>query len=313
MRAIAYKKYGKAEVLEEMDLPDPVMGEDDLLVRIHAVSVNPIDWKIRSGALRLLSGGNFPRIPGSDFAGEVLSTGKNTRRFQKGDRVFGMLPPMKGGAFATLAAVPERLAAQAPRNLTYEECAAVPLAGLTALQALRDPGEIQDSQKVLIYGAAGGVGTFAIQIARIFQADVTAVASGSSEEIVRSAGANRFIDYTRENFARIDSKYDIVFDCVGKTYYADCVDILKPDGKYITVELGPGVFWDSLRGGFFGGPTCSFIITKESSDDLDMLRHYIQGKTIKPVISTIFPLSRAREAHALSEAGHVKGKIVLRM
>ncbi len=313
MRAIVYRRYGSADVLESAELPEPQAGPEDLLVRIHAASVNPIDWKIRSGSLRLLSGGEFPRIPGSDFAGEVLSVGKDTRRFQKGDRVFGMLPPMKGGACAELAAIPERLASHAPRNLTMEECAAIPMAGLTALQALRDRAEIKDSQKVLIYGASGGVGTFAIQIARIFQAAVTAVASAPSEPIVRQAGAETFVDYSQQDFTELNDTYDIVFDCVGKTYFADCRDILAPDGRYVTVEVGPGIFWDSLTGGLFGGPRCAFVMTRESTDDLDMLRHYVHGKTVRPLIDRIFPLSEAKEAHLLSETGHARGKIILKI
>ncbi|MBL8021010.1 MAG: NAD(P)-dependent alcohol dehydrogenase [Leptospirales bacterium] len=313
MKAIAYKGYGNADCMEEVELPDPVPGELEILVKIHATSVNPVDWKIRSGSLKLITGNQFPRVPGVDFAGKVVDVGKHARRFRKGDSVFGMMPVFSTivGTYATLVAIPEKFAAAAPANLPLEQCAAIPLAGLTALQSLRDRGGMKDGFRVLINGASGGVGCFATQIAKIYRGEVTAVTSGKNADFVRGLGADHIINYHNQDFTRIGEEFDLVLDCVSNSTFDACKRILAPNGTYVTLLPTASVLFHSVMGSVFGGKRCAYTAVSIQSDDLDILRQYAQGKTIEPRVDKLMPLNRAREAHELSESGRVRGKMVL--
>lgn len=315
MKAIAYSSYGNADCMEEIELPDPVPGELEILVQIHATSVNPVDWKIRSGSLKLITGNQFPRVPGVDFAGKVVEVGKHARRFRKGDSVFGMMPVFSTviGTYATLAAIPEKFAAAAPANLPLEQCAAIPLVGLTALQSLRDRGGIKEGFRVLINGASGGVGSFATQIAKIYRAEVTAVTSGKNAEFVRGLGADHIVNYHNQDFTKLGEEFDLVLDCVSNSTFDACKRILASNGTYITLLPTASVLFHSVMGSVFGGKRCAYAAVSIQSDDLDILRQYAQGKTVEPCVERVLPLSRAREAHELSETGRVRGKMVLRI
>lgn len=215
MKAVIIRRYGAAEVLQYEDVEQPKIEPTQLLVKVRASSVNPIDWKIRQGMLSLITGSKFPKILGFDVAGEVVAIGSGVTRFKPGDAVYGSTS-FPGGGYAEFAAVPENLVVLKPTNLSYEEAAAVPLAALTALQALRDQGNIQTGQTVLINGAAGGVGSFAVQIAKALGTVVTGVSSTKNLDLVKSLLADRVIDYTQQDFTQDTAQYDIIFDAVGK-------------------------------------------------------------------------------------------------
>ena len=217
MHAIFYRRPGQPDVLEYGNLPEPAISDRQILVKIRAAGVNPVDWKMRRLRLRL-PWQRWPMIPGSDLAGEVTRVGRAVRRFRPGDAVYAMLSPFSGGACAEYAAVPEGRAARKPDRLTFVEAAAVPLAGLAALQALRDLGRIRSGQRVLINGASGGVGSFAVQIAKVYGADVTAVTGRTHVDFVKSLGADRMIDYQAEDFTASDARYDLIFDEIGRAH-----------------------------------------------------------------------------------------------
>lgn len=313
MKAIVIKKYGASEVLEVNDVPKPIIKDDQLLVRQMATSVNPVDWKIRAGKFKVFTGIRLPKmgILGADVAGEIVEVGKDIKHFRKGDRIFAMVNTLTGGAYAEFVSVPESFAATKPVNMSFEESAAVPLAALTALQALRDKAKIRSGAKVLINGASGGVGIFAVQIAKALGADVTAVCSTKNLELVRSVGADNVIDYTKEDFTRNNQQYDIVFDVVANQSFSQCKNILKSKGIYVTtvptLSVISQIFWTS----FWPGRKAAFFSVKPSSKDLNFLRELIEAGKIKSVIDQSYPFSQVSTAHNHSETGHVKGKIVL--
>ena len=234
MKAVVFDRYGSVEVLQYRELSKPTIKPDQLLVRVSASSVNPVDWKIRQGHVQLLSGFNFPRIVGSDISGVVEEIGREVTKFQPGDEVYTFLNPLTGGACAEYCAVPESAAAIKPQNITHTEAATVPIAGLTALQALRDLGEIQAGKKVLINGASGGVGIFAVQIAKAMDAVVTGVCSAKNRDFVKNLGADFVLDYAEVDFTKQTEKYDIILDAVGKKTFAECENVLQTDGVYIS-------------------------------------------------------------------------------
>lgn len=299
----------------EMEPPDP--GPGQLLVRVRAAGVNPLDWKIRQGKLRFVMPARFPLIPGADIAGEVEAIGPEVARFEPGDPIYAMLDARHGGGCAEYALVRESSAASKPERLSFEEAAAIPLAALTALQALRDKGELAEGERVLVNGASGGVGHFAVQIAAALGARVVAVASGRNQDLLRELGAERAIDYEKEDFTRDDETFDIVFDAVASSSFQDCDLILGEGGIYVTTMPGPS---DILRGtfssiaGLFGPARRSrWISVRPSGDDLAFLGRLADLGRLRPVIDQVFPLELIREAHEASEAGHVRGKIVVRM
>ncbi|MDB9374772.1 NAD(P)-dependent alcohol dehydrogenase [Nodularia sphaerocarpa] len=312
MKAVVIRRYGSAEVLQYEDVAQPQIQPNQLLVKVHASSVNPIDWKTRQGMLSLLSGNNFPLILGFDVAGEVVAVGSQVTRFQPGDAVYGSAS-FPGGAYAEFAAVPENLIAPKPSNLTYEEAATVPLAALTALQALRDQGNIKSSQTVLINGAAGGVGMFAVQIAKALGAEVTGVCSTKNLEFVKSLGADRVIDYTQEDFTEEGGQYDIIFDAVGKRSLSNCKRVLKPNGIYISTLPTPEVLIQSVLTAFFPGQKAKFVIEMPNTQDLVYLKELIEAGKMRTVIDRTFPLAELAAAHIYSESERTVGKIAIVM
>jgi 2-desacetyl-2-hydroxyethyl bacteriochlorophyllide A dehydrogenase len=312
MKAVVIRRYGSAEVLQYEDLAQPQIQPNQLLVKVHASSVNPIDWKTRQGMLSLLTGNHFPLILGFDIAGEVVGVGSQVTRFQPGDAVYGSTS-FPGGAYAEFAAVPENLIAPKPTNLTYEEAATVPLAALTALQALRDQGNIKSGQTVLINGASGGVGMFAVQIAKALVAEVTGVCSTRNLEFVKSLGADRVIDYTQEDFTEDAVQYDIIFDAVGKRSLSKCKRVLKPEGIYISTLPTPEVLIQSLLTAFFPGQKAKFVIERPNTEDLVYLKELIEAGKMRTVIDRSFPLAEVAAAHNYSESERTVGKIAIVM
>ncbi|WP_341525190.1 NAD(P)-dependent alcohol dehydrogenase [Nostoc sp. UHCC 0302] len=310
MKAVVIRRYGTTDVLQYEDVEQPRIEPTQLLVKVYASSVNPIDWKIRQGALSLISGSKFPKILGFDLAGEVVQVGSQVTRFQPGDAVYGSTN-FPGGAYAEFAAVPENLVAFKPTNLTYEEAAAVPLAALTALQALRDQGNIQTGQSVLINGAAGGVGSFAVQIAKALGAEVTGVSSTQNLDLVKSLGADHVIDYKREDFADGTAQYDIIFDAVGKRSLFQTKRVLKSNGVYISTLPSPQTVVESILTAVLPGQKAKFVLEKPNTQDLVYLKELIETGKIRAVIDRTYPLQELAAAHAYSETGRAVGKIAI--
>ena len=325
MKAVLYHKYGSPNVLELQDVEKPLVQDDQVLVRVRAASVNPADWHLTTGLPymgRMMMGLRRPKDPktGVDLAGQVEAVGKNITMFRPGDEVFAG----RGGAFAEYVCVPEDKLVRKPVNLTLEQAAAIPVAAVTALQALRDWGQIQPGQKVLINGASGGVGTFAVQIAKSFGAEVTAVCSTKNVDLVRSLGADHVIDYTQEDFTKSGHRYDLVLDNAGNRSLSDYRRILVPKGILVMAGATKGSY---LKDGRFIGPLglpikslflrlfvsqkMVFHIAKLNKEDLLVLKELIEAGKVTPVIDRRYPLSEVPDALRYLETGHARGKIVI--
>ena len=311
MKAVFINQYGSTQVLQYGDIETPSINRDQLLVKVYASSVNPVDWKIRAGQLQFLTGYKFPMVLGFDVSGEVVAVGESVTRFQTGDKVYAYLDSLPGGAYAEYAVVSERVACFKPDNMSYEQAAAVPLAATTALQALRDLGQILPGHKVLINGASGGVGSFAVQIAKALKAEVTAVCSTQNVELVKSLGGDRVIDYTVQDFTKDASLYDIIFDTVGKESFSGCQNILKPNGVYVTTLPNPDSVMQSLLTFLLPGKKSKLVVAQSRGQDLAYLKELIEGGKIRSVIDRTYPLEELAAAHAESEQGHVVGKLVI--
>jgi len=320
MKAIVYEKYGPPDVLQLREIEKPVPGDNEILVKIHAASVNPADWHTMRGKpfLIRLTGGLFsPKNPilGIDIAGEVETVGKNITEFKPGDAIFGDCG--WGGAFAEYVCVSAERIVLKPENVTFDEAASVSVAAITALQALRDHGKIKPGQKVLINGASGGVGTFAVQMAKSFGAAVTGVCSTGNLDLVRSLGAHQVIDYTREEFTRTGQGYDLIIDNVANHSVLDLKRALNPGGNCVIVgftslpllfqhiALGP------LLSTFGSKKVGSMGIANPNRKDMLFLSELLETGKLKPVIDKQYPLSEAAEAIRYLETGHTRGKVVL--
>src|SRR6266480_2839749 len=322
MKAIVYCDYGVANLkLEEIEKPVP--SDDQVLVRVRATSVNPYDWHFIEGTpkiMRLGVGLRKPKGPrlGVDYAGTVEAVGKNVTQFKAGDEVFGG----RGGAFAEYVCVrQDRLVALKLANITFEQAASVDIAGVTALQAVRDKGKLQAGQKVLINGASGGVGTFAVQIAKSLGADVTGVCSTRNVDLVRSLGANHVIDYTKEDFTKSDQRYDVILDNVGTQPLSGFRRVLIPKGKYVMIG-GGGPNDQGLIGPLFRPikamllspfvrQEMGMVMADTNQKDLAVLADLMQSGKVKPVIDRTYKLSEVPAAIAYLEQGHARGKVVI--
>jgi len=323
MKAIIYCDYGVSNLRYE-DVEKPVPSDDQLLVRVRAASVNPLDWHFVEGTPKIMRmmgvGLRKPKDTrlGVDFAGTVEAVGKNVTQFKSGDDVFGG----RDGAFAQYVCVREtRAVALKPANLTFEQAASVPIAGITALQGLRDKGKVQSGQKLLINGASGGVGTFAVQIAKSFGADVTGVCSTRNVDMVRSLGADRVIDYTKEDFTKSGERYDVVLDNVANRSLSECRRVLTPKGKYVLIG-GGGANEQGLIGPFariinttvqspFVSQQMGMMMAELNHNDLAILGDMMQSAKVKPVIDRTYKLSDLPEAIRYLEEGHARGKVVI--
>lgn len=310
-------RYGDPSVfqIEKIDLPQ--IKSDQMLVKAYATSINPIDWKMRKGMLKLLTGNKFPLILGFDVSGEVVEVGSQVTRFKPGDLIYACLDQPIGGAYSEYVGVSEKVAALKPLNMTHEQAAAVPLAAMTALQALRNQGQIKAGQRVLVNGASGGVGTFAIQIAKILGAsEVTGVCSGINLERVKSLGADRVIDYTQQDFTQQEftldqAKYDLVFDVVGNRSLSDCKPVLQPWGRYVTTQPYPNNYFQSFLTSLLPGQRYKVILLRTNGVDLAYLTDQIEAGKIQSVVDRTYSLSEIAEAHAYSETERAVGKIVI--
>jgi NADPH:quinone reductase-like Zn-dependent oxidoreductase len=319
MQAIVGTEYGSPDGLELREVDTPAVGDDQVLVRVRAASINPADWHFMRGLpypVRLGSGLRRPKrtVPGADVAGVVEAVGKDVTEFQPGDEVFGY----RGGSLAEFVCGGERNFLRKPAGLTYEQAAAVPLAGFTALQALRDRGRIEPGQRVLINGAAGGVGTFAVQIAKELGADVTGVCSTGNLDMVRSIGADQVVDYTVEDFTRSGQRYDLIVDAVGNRSLSDLRRALTPAGTLVLAGGGNGRWLGPLLLPLKAVVVSRFVrqrllpfLAKYTKDDLRVLKDLVEAGKVTPVIDRTYPLSEAPEAIRYLEAGHARGKVVV--
>ncbi len=321
MKAITQDRYGSADVLEFRDVEDPVVGEKDVLVRVHAAGCGPDVWHLMTGLpylARLMVGFRRPKvgIRGGDVAGAVEAVGASVTGFRPGDEVMGVAE----GSFAELAiARPDKLVPK-PARLTFEQAAALPISGLTALQAIRDVGKVQPGQKVLVVGAAGGVGTLTVQVAKAFGAEVTGVCSTSKVDLVRSIGADDVIDYTREDFADGSTRWDVIVDTAGRRSLSQLRRALARKGTLVIVGGDGGGRW---TGGFLRGalraPLLSMFVaqrlrgltSKENQEDLRALRELLETGKVTPVVGRTYPLIEAPDAIRYLAEGHARGKVVI--
>jgi len=324
MKAVVYTNYGSPDVLEIRDIKKPVPNDDQVLIKVRAASINQLDWHFMEGTpyiMRAIGVGlRKPKDPrlGVDYAGTVEAVGKNVTQFKPGDEVLGG----KSGAFAEyVCARADRAIVLKPANITFEQAASVPIAAITALQGLRDKGKIQPGQKVLINGASGGVGTFAVQIAKSFGADVTGVCSTRNLDMVRSLGADHVIDYTKEDFTKSGQRYDLILDNVGTQPLSGFRRALQPKG--ICVMIGGGGPNDGGLIGPLGRPVkalllspfisqkMGMLVAELNKKDLTILGDLMQSGKVTPVIDRTYPLSKIAEAIRYLEQGHARGKVVI--
>jgi NADPH:quinone reductase-like Zn-dependent oxidoreductase len=324
MKAIVQDRYDSPDVLELKDIDKPVVKDDDVLVRVHATSVNPADWHFMRGEpyiARLQFGLRRPKhtVPGCDVSGQVEAVGNDVTMFQPGDEVFGS--PFAHGlrAFAEYVCVSDDLLALKPANLSFDQAAAVPLAALTALQGLRDHGRIEPGHEVLIIGASGGVGTFAVQIAKSFGAEVTGVCSTRNVDMVRSIGADHVIDYTQEDFTQGGQRYDLILQLAGTRSASDCRRALIPKGTLVLISgessrrwIGPvdRIVKARALSPFVSQKMISFTV-KPNKKDLQSLKELIEAGKVTPVIDRTYSLSEVPDAIGYLEEGHARGKVVI--
>jgi NADPH:quinone reductase-like Zn-dependent oxidoreductase len=309
MRAIFYRRYGSPDVLELGELPAPVAGPGELLVRVHAASLNPKDALIRRGKFRLLAGRRMPRVPGYDFAGTVETCGAGTAGWAAGAEVYGMIQAWRGGACAELVACPVDQLAPRPRSLDMQAAAVVPLAGLTALQALRDLLRVRPGDRVCINGASGGVGLFAVQIAKILGGHVTAVCSARNAALVTDHGADVVEPYDGDPVAP-GPRFDAFFDVFGNRPYPTARTNLMARGRYATTIPGAGAIVRDLCTRWTKHPA-RLIVVRSNRADLDQLTQWIDAGRLRPTIDRVFDLAASREAHAYLETKRARGKIAI--
>jgi NADPH:quinone reductase-like Zn-dependent oxidoreductase len=317
MKAIVYERYGPPDVLQLREVEKPTPKEDDVLVEVHAASVNYGDSAVVRGEpflVRLMGYGLLKpkhKIPGGDIAGRVEAVGRNVKQFQPGDEVFGDIGDHGFGAYAEYVSAPESALVLKPANITFEEAAAVPQAAVVALQGLRDKGQIQSGQKVLINGASGGIGTFAVQIAKSFGAEVTGVCSTRNLDSVRSIGADHVIDYTQEDFTQNEQRYDLILDIVANRSISDYMRVLSPQGVYVAVAFNPvSLFLGSLISKT-GSKKVASLSHKPNAKDLVFMKELLEAGKVVPVVDRRYPLSEVADAFRYIGEGHARGKVVV--
>lgn len=332
MKAITIEKYGKEVPLIMTEQPMPIIGEQDVLVEIHAASLNPIDYKIKEGKMRLLLNYRFPLILGNDFSGVVVKVGDRVTAFKPGDEVYGRPRKNRIGTLAEFIAVHEEDICLKPQNLTFEEAASIPLIGLTTYQAFVDILHLQKGQKILIHAGSGGVGTFAIQLAKQMGAFVATTASEKGYDLVKSLGADQIINYKKENFEEVLTGYDAVFDTLGGEALEKSFRILKPGGQVVSISGMPNArFGKEAKLGWLKTTLLSivsrkitaiekksqtryhFLFMKPSGEQLKVIKGFIEAGRIKPIIDKVYPLKDAGQAFNYLESGRAKGKVIVKI
>ena len=313
MKAAVIYEYGGPEVLRCEEIPQPVIKANEVLVEVHAASVNPVDWKQRKGNHRLFLKARFPVVPGYDISGRIVDCGANVRGFSAGDEVFTRLTRRFGGAYAEFAAAGESGLALKPGNMDHIHAAAIPMAGQTALQALRDHGRIRPGQQIMIIGAAGGVGHYALQLAKIFRLETTAVCSSKHEKLIEAIKPDHHIDYRMEDYLNGVKRYDIILDAAGIKTFLSCRRALKPGGVYISLLPRPKIIVHKIISVFTEGKKVRTFLQRSSSSDLDFLRKLAEEGKLISVIDSVFPLDRVSEAHKRAESYSSEGKIIIQV
>jgi len=313
MRSVIFNKYGDAGVLEIAERDIPELPVDKLLIKVSASSVNPVDYKIRRGDLKFITGKKFPKYAGADFSGVIEKTGENVEGYVAGDRVYGFISAVKGGAYADYLIVDPACVSLMPETFTFEEAASVPLAALTALQSLNYIGNIREGARVLVNGATGGVGIFAVQIAGAMGADVTGVCSKKNAELCRKLGAKKVYDYRSEDLKRSGDTFDIFFDAAAKMTFAESRQYLNSGGMYISTIPSPGLLFRRILNIFPFLKKARTIWVKPSGVDLTILTGFAMTGDLVPVVENVFPLEKVSEAHQLAESGNFRGKIVIKI
>ncbi|MGN7402396.1 NADP-dependent oxidoreductase [Cytobacillus praedii] len=331
MKAMVIDKYGKVP-LRLAEIPTPEIGENEVLAEIHAASVNPVDFKIRDGKVKLLVKYKMPLILGNDFSGVIAKVGAKVTRFKVGDEIYARPRKSKIGTFAEYIAIHEDDIALKPKNLSFEEAASIPLVGLTSYQALADIMQLQKGQKILIQAGAGGVGTFAIQLAKLMGATVATTASAAGANLVTSLGADEIINYKTEKFEEILKNYDAVFDTLGGEILEKSFEVIKSGGKIVSVSGLPNArFGKEYGSGFFKTLLFSaashklsklekkhnvqytFLFMKPSGEQLRIIANFIETGKIKPIIDRVFPFEDAQKAMEYAETGRAKGKVIVKI
>lgn len=306
MKAIRVHEYGGPEVLRYEEAPRPEPGPGEVLVRIRAAGVNPVDWQVREGHRREALAYRMPFVPGWDVSGVVEATGPNVTRLAKGDEVYGYPSVVRNGAYAEYAVVPEAELALKPRSIDHVLAASVPIAALTAWQGLFDAGGLRTDQKVLIHGGAGGVGSFAVQLARWKGAFIVATASGRNQEFLRNLGADLTIDYEKTRFDRLVCDADVVFDTIGGETLQRSWKVLKKGGVLVSTVEEP-----SAEKAAAHGVRAVLVSTRADTGELAEIAKLVDAGMVRPIVEAVFPLNEARRAQELSQTGHARGKIVL--
>ena len=311
VKAAVIYEYGGPEVFRYEEIEQPEITGDEVLVEVHAASVNPVDWKQRKGNHKFFLKAKFPIVPGYDISGRIVKCGINVRDFQTGDEVICRLTRRFGGAFAEYASARQSTLSKKPVNIDHVHAAALPMAGQSALQALRDKGKIKPGQKILVIGAAGGVGHFALQLARVFGAETTAVCRSGHENLLKLIRPDHHIDYQKEDYLSGKVLYDIIFDAAGVKTFLSCKKALKPGGTYITVLPRPKLILHKILSLFTKGKRVRSFIQKSSGSDLEILRSLVEEGKIICVIDSVFPLDKVSEAHRRAETYSTEGKIII--
>ncbi len=312
MNAIFYQQYGDTSVLEYGDQPIPNPGPKEVLIKVHASALNPIDCEIRKGSFKVVTGKRFPRIPGCDFSGEIIAKGEKVKSFQVGDLIYGMSKTYRGGAHAEYLTMNAAEIGLKPPSLSMLEAAALPLASLTSLQALRDLAQLKAGQKILLNGASGGVGVFAIQLAKLMGAQIHAICSHRNVELVKSLGADQVIDYTQTNIRESKERYDVIYDIYGNQSFPRVKHLLTANGRHVTTIPSAKNFRRQYIRRFFKRTT-QVVLVVSNTKDLGVLADYVQEGKLRPIIDRVLPLESAAEAQAYLETRRAKGKVVLQI
>ena len=310
MKTVIISKFGGPEVINMVEQPLPAAERDKVLIKVAYAGINPLDWKVRSGSMKMVTGKKLPQKPGYECSGLVSETGPGVKELKPGDRVIAATG-MKGGAYSEYIALPEKNCAKLPENIDLKTAGGSYICGLTAYQSLLQKGKLDDTKSVMIIGAAGGVGSFATQIARVIGADVTAVCSTKNESFVKDLGASRVIDYTKENVSKVGSSFDLIFDAVNAHSWSSMKPLLKPNGIYLNTFPTPSVFLKQILTGILPGKKCKTYLMNINQGDINWVLKNMAIGEISIRIDRVFSFEQVSEAISENEKGRTRGKIIL--